>query len=85
MLVLSTWEASKTLFPKATSYRASHVLQLVHGDLCGPITPSMHAKNMYIFDLIDDHSLYMWSILLKDKGEAFEKFKKFKVIVEKET
>ena len=27
----------------------------------------------------------MWSILLSKKGEAFEKFKKFKAVVEKET
>ncbi|KMT17950.1 hypothetical protein BVRB_2g034700 [Beta vulgaris subsp. vulgaris] len=26
-------------FPQFTSYRASHALELVHGDLCGPITP----------------------------------------------
>lgn len=76
---------ARATFPKATSYRASHVLELVHGDLCGPITPSTPAKNKYIFVLIDDHSRYMWSILLKDKGEAFDKFKKFKAIVEKET
>ena len=72
-------------FPKATPYRASHVLELIHGDLCGPITPTTPAKNRYIFVLIDDHSRYMWSILLKEKGEAFERFKKFKAIVERET
>lgn len=27
----------------------------------------------------------MWTILLKEKGEAFEKFKKFKNLVEQET
>ena len=40
---------------------------------------------MYISVLIDDHSRYMWSILLKEKGEAFDKFKRFKKIVEYET
>lgn len=72
-------------FPKATIYRASNVLELLHGNLCGPITPSTPAKNRYIFILVDDHSRYMWSVLLKEKGEAFEKFKKLKAIVEKET
>ena len=76
---------ARNAFPKATSYRASRVLELIHGDLCGPITPSTPARNRYIFVLVDDHSRYMWSILLKDKGEAFNKFKKFKEIVEKET
>lgn len=27
-------------FPKITSYRADKTLELIHGDLCGPITPS---------------------------------------------
>lgn len=27
----------------------------------------------------------MWTILLREKGEAFEKFRKFKATVEKET
>lgn len=72
-------------FPKATSYRATQVLELVHGDLCGPISPPTAANNRYIFVLIDDYSRYMWTILMKEKGEAFDKFKKFKSIVEKET
>ncbi|CAA7042014.1 unnamed protein product [Microthlaspi erraticum] len=72
-------------FPQATSYRASSVLELIHGDLCGPITPPTPARNRYIFVLIDDHSRYMWSILLKEKSEVFERFKGFKALVEQET
>ena len=34
--------------------------------------------------IIDDHTRYMWSILLKEKSEAFEKFKMFKSLVEKD-
>ena len=66
-------------------FRASELLELVHGDLCGPITPSTATRNRYIFVLIDDHSRYMWMILLKEKGDAFEKFKNFKAMVEQET
>lgn len=58
-------------FPKATTYRAEEALELIHGDLCGPITPPTAGQNKYIFVLIDDYSRYMWSILLKEKGEAF--------------
>ena len=57
----------------------------MHSDLCGPISPSTASRSRYIFVIIDDHSRYMWSILLKGKGEAFEKFRKFKAIVELET
>ena len=46
-------------FPKATTYRAQHVLELIHGDLCGPISPSTAGGSRYILVLIDDHSRYM--------------------------
>lgn len=72
-------------FPNATSYRAEKILELVHGDICGPITPQTAGGCRYIFVLIDDHSRYMWSILLQEKSEAFEKFKRFKAVVEGET
>lgn len=48
-------------------------------------TTHCRKKQIYIFVLIDDHSHYMWSILLKEKGEAFDKFVRFKKIVEQET
>ena len=71
-------------FPQATSYLASHPLELIHGDLCGPITPTTPGLKRYVFVLIDDYSRYMWTILLKQKSEAFEKFKRFKTLVEQE-
>ena len=71
-------------FPQATTYRAEKVLELIHADLCGPITPATSAGNKYIFVMIDDHSRYMWTVLLKAKNEAFGKFKIFKNRVEQE-
>lgn len=76
---------TRKLFPQATSYRASAPLELVHGDLCGPITPPTPGLKRYVFVLIDDFSRYMWTVLLKEKSEAFEKFKAFKKIAEQET
>lgn len=70
-------------FPQSTPYRA--ILELIHGDLCGPITPTTSAGYTYIFVLIDDHSRYMWTILLKEKSDTFNKFKNFKRLVEQET
>ncbi|KAG7578131.1 Zinc finger CCHC-type [Arabidopsis thaliana x Arabidopsis arenosa] len=76
---------TRRTFPQATSYRATNTLELVHGDLCGPITPTTAAQNRYIFVLIDDYSRYMWTLLLKEKSDAFERFKRFKALVEQET
>lgn len=38
-----------------------------------------YIRNMYLFF---DYLCYMWIILIKEKSEVFEKFKRFKVIVE---
>ena len=72
-------------FPQATTFRATSPLELIHGDLCGPITPPTPAQKRYVLVLIDDHTRYMWTVLLKEKSEAFEKFKNFKKLVEQET
>lgn len=58
------------------------MLELVLGDLCDPITPSIMAGNKYIFLLVDDYSRVMWTYLLKMKDEAFEAFKHFRAQVE---
>lgn len=46
-------------FPQSTSYRATVPLELVHGDLCGPITPHSPGQKRYIFcvdrSLLDVH------------------------------
>ena len=72
-------------FSQATTFRASLPLELVHGELCGPISPPTPSKKCYVFVLIDDCTRYMWTILLKEKSEAFENFKVFKGLAEKET
>ncbi|XP_074327045.1 uncharacterized protein LOC141664984 [Apium graveolens] len=71
-------------FPAKSKYSASKVLELIHGDICGPITPSTHAGNRYFMLLVDDYSRIMWVYLLKIKDEAFEAFKRFKAKVENE-
>lgn len=69
-------------FPSKPDYSASRALELVHGDLCGPISPSTVAGNRYVFLLVDDFSRVMWAYLLKSKDETFDIFKKFKALVE---
>ncbi|CAN6871207.1 unnamed protein product [Brassica oleracea] len=45
----------------------------------------MNGEHRYIFVLVDDHTRYMWTILLKEKSDVFEKFKRFKTMVEQDT
>jgi transposase InsO family protein len=70
--------------PKRSTWRASHILQLVHADICGPITPTSNSNKRYLLCFIDDYSRKMWSYFLTEKSEAFTMFKYFKALVEKE-
>ncbi|KAJ0602036.1 putative RNA-directed DNA polymerase [Helianthus annuus] len=72
-------------FPQEASWRASKPLELVHADICGPISPPTKGGNSRYFILfVDDHSRFMWVSLLKTKDEAFGVFKRFKALVEKQ-
>lgn len=70
--------------PKKSLWRASQQLQLVHADICGPITPTSNSNKRYLISFIDDYSRKMWVYFLAEKSEAFTTFKNYKVLVEKE-
>lgn len=71
--------------PKKSLWRATHKLQLVHSDLCGPITPASSSGKRYLITFIDDYSRKVWVSFLSEKSHALEAFKIFKSSVEKET
>jgi hypothetical protein len=43
-------------FPKEASYCAKNVLELIHIDICGLITPNSLGKHWYFIIFIDDFS-----------------------------
>lgn len=75
---------ARSSFPKEATSRAKEPLHLIHTDLCGPITPPSYSKNLYFMLFIDDFSRKTWVYFLKEKSQAFETFKTFKTMVEKE-
>jgi hypothetical protein len=72
-------------FPAQAKYRAKHAIDLVHGDLCGPVTPATPSGNKYFLLLVDDMSRFMWLRMLSSKDEAPTAIKNFKAAVEVET
>ena len=65
----------RTSFPSQASNRVSEPLELVHGDLGGPIKPmTPDGKTLFLL-LVDDKSRFMWLILLQAKSEAVEAIK----------
>jgi hypothetical protein len=57
-------------FPQQSSFRAKERLELVHEDLCGPVTLATPGGRCYFLLLIVDLSRYMWVVVLGSKEEA---------------
>ena len=58
------------------------VLDIVHSDVCGPMSTASLSGYVYYVSFIDDYSRKTWIYLLKEKNEVFGKFKEFKALVE---
>jgi hypothetical protein len=57
-------------FLQQSSFEAKERLELVHGDLCGSVTPATPGGWRYFLLFIDDLSRYMWVLVFGSKGEA---------------
>ena len=69
--------------PKGDARSATKPAELIHADICGPMTiPSLN-NNRYFIAFVDDISRMMWVYFIREKSEAFLAFKNFKAHVEK--
>lgn len=64
-------------FPSAVEKKTTRILEIIHSDLCGPISPSSFGGSRYVMTLIDDYSCYSRIFLLKVKSEAATRIKEF--------
>lgn len=62
-------------FPQGKSWRAKKELELVHSNICGPITPHSNGGQSYVITLINDYSRKTLVYFLREKSEAFVAFK----------
>ena len=70
---------------KSRSSKSTKPLELVHSDVCGKMnTPSLGGGE-YFLTFIDDYTHYTWVYVLKRKSEVFDKFQKWKALVENES
>ena len=72
----------QTPFAESSSFRAIEPLELIHTDICGPISPPTLGGSWYFLLIIDDYSRLTWVAMLQCKSDAFESFKRFKNLVE---
>ncbi|RYE04781.1 MAG: hypothetical protein EOP33_08580, partial [Rickettsiaceae bacterium] len=62
--------------------RATEPLQLVHSDVCGPMSEAARGGYEYFVTFTDDYSRYGFIYLMQRKSETFSKFKEFRACVE---
>ena len=56
-------------------------LEIIHSDMCGPMTTTTLGGAKYIMTFFYDLSWRMSFYVMKFKGEYLERFKEFKVLV----
>ena len=62
--------------------QATDLLEIIHTDVCDPMSVDARGKYRYFLTFIDDLSIYEYIYLMKHKSETFEKFKAFQSEVE---
>ena len=71
-------------FPQS-EHKSKEPLDLVHSDVCGPMSVHSFSGYSYCVTFIDDYSRKTWIYFLKAKSEVFERFREFKTLVENQT
>jgi hypothetical protein len=72
-------------FPRQASYHTLKQLELVHGNLYGPVTPVTSGGWRYFLLLVDDASRFMWAILLPMKAAVADAIMHVQAIDEMES
>jgi hypothetical protein len=62
--------------------RSKGILDLIHSDVCGPMTVASLNGYLYYVLFIDDHSRKTWIYFLKTKDGVLARFQEFKAQVE---
>ena len=75
---------TRTSFPSQSSYRAQKPLELIHGDLCGPIELVTLGGSKYFLVLVNDCTQMMWTSMLRKNSDSLKAFKRFQVAAKSE-
>lgn len=80
-VVCAEGKQTRAPFPSSGS-RATELLQIVHSDVCGPMSTNSLGGNKFYVSFIDDHSRMVTVFLIKNKSQVFDCFVKFKNLCE---
>ena len=65
--------------------RTTELLGLIHTNICGPMITQARGGYSYFIRFTNDLSRFGYVYLMKHKSEAFDKFKEYQCMVEKQT
>ena len=72
---------AKTAFPKSDN-RSKGILDLIHLDICGPMSAMSMGGFRYYVRFVDNHFRKTSIYFCKQFGEVFKRFQEFKALVE---
>ena len=75
-------KTQKFPFPRTRVNRAFGILELIHSDICGPLTLPTYSGFQYFMTLSDDYSWYCTIYLLRHKSDVFKTFRQWKTYIE---
>ena len=75
---------TKKTFP-SSEIKAKGILEIIHFDVCGPMSSNSLSGYVFYVSLIEDFSRKTWIYFLENKDEVFSKFKEFKSLIENHT
>ena len=65
-------------------YKSQELLELVHSDICGPLSTKTYNNKEYFITFIDDYSKFAYVYLISAKSETFDYFRKYRMEVERQ-
>lgn len=70
--------AKMSKLPFGSRSKSNRILEIVHSDVCGPISPESYDGNKYFVSFIDDFTNFTVIYLInKRKNEIFGKFREY--------
>jgi hypothetical protein len=79
------WESTPRIdFPSSDS-KAASILDLIHFDVCGPMSSASLSGCLYYVIFIVDFSRKSWIFFMKTKGQVINRFQEFKALVENQS
>ncbi|GJY06737.1 retrovirus-related pol polyprotein from transposon TNT 1-94 [Tanacetum coccineum] len=81
--VLTVSKAKRSSFKLKTVPSSKGRLNLLHIDLCGPMQVASINGKKYILVIVNDYSIYTWTLFLRSKDETPEVLKDFLTMIQR--